>query len=352
MAFMSDETTKAPMLRYLAAAAAVVIIVAGMRAASQILVPLLLAVFVAAVLTPVIQWMQRHRVPTPVALVIVMAVIAGVMLGVGLMVGTSLHDFTQDLEGDELQVRLKTQLQAMLDYVRTWGIEVPPNAGDLMNVEMDTRTVTSVARTMAGEIGSLLSKTVLILIAVIFMLSEAALFPAKLRSVLSDPQDSMGHLSEILENIRRYMAIKTLTSLLTGVLVALLLWFLGVRYPILWGMVAFLFNYVPNIGSILAAIPAVLLALITQDAATAVWVTIGYLAINMTISYAIEPRYMGQGLGLSTLVVFLSLIFWGWVLGPVGMLLSAPLTMVAKIALGTFDESKWIAVLLGTREKT
>ncbi len=154
----------------------------------------------------------------------------------------------------------------------------------------------------------------------------------------------------IIDNMRRYMAIKTATSLLTGVLVTSFLSLIGISYPLLWGLLAFLFNYVPNIGSILAAVPPVVLAVVESGSGLgpAAITAIGFVAINCLISFAIEPRYMGQGLGLSTLVVFLSLVFWGWVLGPVGMLLSAPLTMIIKIVLADYEDTRWIAVLMST----
>ncbi len=346
---MPEDTTKSSMLHYLLGGASLVIIIAGIWFAQKILVTLLLAVFIAAVLTPLVQWMQRKGLPTAVALVIVVAAITGLMLGVGMMVAPSVQDMNKMMGGHQVQTQLNTQVDSMLVNVRSLGIDIPLNARELMSVDFDSKDYNKLVQQVLVEIGNLLKNTVLILIVVIFMLLEAALFPAKLRSVLDDPNDSLKNLRVIMDNIRRYMAIKTLTSLLTGLMVTALLWFLDVQYPLLWGLVAFMFNYVPNIGSILAAIPAVLLALLTQDVSTAVWTAIGYLAINMTISYAIEPRFMGQGLGLSTLVVFLSLVFWGSVLGPVGMLLSAPLTMVMKIVLEGFDESRWIAVLLGTR---
>ena len=142
------------------------------------------------------------------------------------------------------------------------------------------------------------------------------------------------------------MTLKTVLSLLTGVLVAALNALLGVDYPVLWGLLAFFFNFVPNIGSIIAAVPAVLLALIQTDLTTTLLTAAGYVIINVGIGNFLEPRVMGRGLGLSTLVVFLSLVFWGWVLGPIGMLLSVPLTMIVKVTLENFEQTHWIAVLL------
>jgi len=143
------------------------------------------------------------------------------------------------------------------------------------------------------------------------------------------------------------MAIKSWMSLATGIAVFILLAVVGVNYAVLWGLLAFFLNYVPNIGSIIAAIPAILLALIQLGFVKSIIVAGGFVVINLVVGNVIEPRFMGRGLGLSTLVVFLSLLFWGWVLGPVGMLLSVPLTMTAKIALDSREETRWLAILLG-----
>jgi len=205
-------------------------------------------------------------------------------------------------------------------------------------------------RDLLSGLANVLSNTFIILITVAFMLLEASRFPAKLRAALGDNNPILLNIEQIVADVRRYMVIKSTTSALTGILVSTLLTLLEIPYPFLWGLLAFLFNFVPNIGSIIASIPAVLLALISEDpVATATLVAVGYVIINCFISYAIEPRFMGLGLGLSTLVVFLSLVFWGWVLGPVGMLLAAPLTMIVKITLENSEDSKWLAVMMGSK---
>ncbi|HEY5644549.1 MAG TPA: AI-2E family transporter, partial [Pseudomonadales bacterium] len=185
---------------------------------------------------------------------------------------------------------------------------------------------------------------------VIFILAEASSFSRKLASVLSDPDKDLPQFARFGANVNRYIAIKTSTSLATGALVSLSLLLIGVDFPILWGLVAFLLNYVPNIGSFIAAVPALLLALIQLGPGYAAAATGCYLAINIVMGNVVEPRYMGRGLGLSTLVVFLSLVVWGWLLGPVGMFLSVPLTMTAKIALESNPNSQWLALLLSPAE--
>ena len=182
---------------------------------------------------------------------------------------------------------------------------------------------------------------------VVFILLEASSLPHKIHAALDRPGASLAGFERFVENVQRYMAIKSVVSLMTGVIIATGLWLIGVDYPLLWGVLAFLLNYVPNIGSIIAAVPAVLLAFVQLGALAALLSTMLYVAVNMLIGNMVEPRFMGRGLGLSTLVVFLSLVFWGWVLGPVGMLLSVPLTITVKIALESSSESHWLAVLLG-----
>lgn len=203
---------------------------------------------------------------------------------------------------------------------------------------------------LLSGLANMLSNAFVIMITVAFMLLEASRFPDKLSAALGQENPILNNVSQIVADVRRYMVIKSTTSALTGILVFGLLTALDIPYPFLWGVLAFLFNFVPNIGSIIASIPAILLALISDDPITNAMLTgVGYLCINCFVSYAIEPRYMGRGLGLSTLVVFLSLVFWGWVLGPVGMLLSAPLTMIVKIALENSEDSQWVAVLMGSK---
>jgi predicted PurR-regulated permease PerM len=153
-------------------------------------------------------------------------------------------------------------------------------------------------------------------------------------------------IDQFLLSVNNYLAIKTLVSIATGIVVSIMLWAFGLDFPILWGVLAFLLNFIPNIGSIIAAVPAISLAILQLGPAQAGFIGLGYLTINTVMGNVVEPKYLGKGLGLSALVVFLSLIFWGWLLGTVGMLLSVPLTMILKIGLQSSAEGRWFAVLL------
>ena len=161
------------------------------------------------------------------------------------------------------------------------------------------------------------------------------------------PDADLSRWTRMTDDVNRYLGYKTAISLATGVLLGLWGWILGVDFPVLWGLLAFLLNFIPNIGSVLAAIPPVLLALVQFGLGRAVAVGAGYVAVNMVVGNVIEPMVFGRKLGLSNLVVFLSLISWGWIWGPVGMLLSVPLTMVVKLALEHSEQYHWVSVLLG-----
>ena len=321
---------------------AFVIIIAGMRAAEALLVPFLLSVFIAIISAPPLFWLQRKGLPTIIAMMVVVVGIIGIAITLGALVGTSLDNFSQDLPIYQAHLRDKTV--ALAGWFEQHGIAL--SAQQVLKY-FDPSTAMSLVAGILNSLGNLLANSFLIFLTVIFILLETSSFPAKLHAILDDAETSLAHFEKFTADVQRYLAIKTSTSLLTGVAITLWLMSIGVDYPLLWGLLAFMLNYIPNIGSFIAAVPTILLALIQLGVGAAVWVILGYLIVNNIVGNIIEPRFMGRGLGLSSLVVFLSLVFWGWVFGPVGMFLSVPLTMTVKIALDSSEETQWIATLLG-----
>ncbi|NVM21608.1 MAG: AI-2E family transporter [Desulfobacterales bacterium] len=322
--------------------AAFVVVVAGMSAAKVILVPFLLAAFIAIISAPPSFWLQRKGLPTWLALLVVILGVLFIGLLTAGLVGSSVKDFSRDLPVYESKLRQQTTLVAA--WLEKLGVDI---SGLAVTEIFDPGAAMKLVATLLNGLGNVLANGFLILMTVIFMLLEASSFPEKLRTVLGGPESSLVRFDNFISNVKHYMAIKTLVSLATGILVAIWLIVIGVDYPLLWGLLAFALNYVPNIGSIIAAVPAVLLAIIQLGFIRAAMAAVGYVVINLLMANVVEPRFMGRGLGLSTLVVFLSLLFWGWVLGPVGMLLSVPLTITAKMALDSRDDTRWMAVLLG-----
>lgn len=329
--------------RFLIYTAAFVIIVAGIRAANSLFVPFLLALFIAIICLSPFLWLQNRGVPTGLALLLVILGILAVGSTIGTVVGASVNNFANNLPGYSAILKKKTFL--IIEWMNSIGIKLPSvPLTETLGLDEPLQLIGG----FLGALGKVLSNTVLIILTVVFILLEASSFPAKLQAAFKRPETSLSNFDKVHENIKRYMALKTLVSLGTGILVAIWLLILGIDYPLLWGLMAFLLNYIPNIGSIIAAVPAVLLGLIQYGFGSALLVGGGYLAVNFVFGNVLEPRLMGRGLGLSTLVVFLSLVFWGWVLGPVGMLLSVPLTMTVKIALDSHEDTRWIATLLGS----
>ncbi len=341
---MTADASSAVVNRLLVTIAAVIVIIAGMRAAAPLLVPFLLALFIAIIIAQPLAWLRRRRVPSVLAMLAVIGSFVVFMMLLALLVGSSVDDFMRDLP--QYQARLHESTAGMMVWLEQRGVALSP---DFMNSFFDPARAMKLVTGIISGMGGILTNGFLILITVIFLLMEGASLPGKWRVAFREPESSLAHMRTIMDNINHYMGIKALTSLATGVLVALWLWVLGVDYPLLWGVLAFLLNFVPNIGSIIAAVPPVLLAMIQLGPWPALLVVLGYVVVNVVVGTILEPRYMGKGLGLSTLVVFLSLVFWGWVLGPVGMLLSVPLTIAVKIALDSNESTRWIAIMLGPK---
>jgi AI-2 transport protein TqsA len=327
--------------------AALVIVLAGIKSASAIIVPFILAAFIAIICHPLIKFFARFGITKSVAVFLVVLIILALGVSLGSLVGQSANDFSQQLP--QYKVKLKEEFVWLVDVASQYNILI--NKQQILSM-FDPGKMVDVATNMLTGLGGVMANMFLIILTVIFMLFEGPLLSNKIHMALKNPDKKMKQIERFLASINSYLAIKTLVSLATGILAGFYLWLLGVDYFVLWGVLAFMFNYIPNIGSIIAAIPAVLLALITQGPLIAGLVAAGYLTVNTVMGNIIEPRFMGKGLGLSTLVVFLSLIFWGWLLGTVGMLLSVPLTMIVKIALEASEEGRWVATLLGTGEKT
>ncbi|NEV64084.1 AI-2E family transporter [Thiorhodococcus minor] len=331
-----------PSARFLLVAAAFVVVVAGLKAAATLVTPFLLAVFIAVVVQPPMRFLRRRGLPGWAALLLVVVMIVGIG---GAMVGlftTSLNEFNASLP--EYQARLKVMNGEAVRWLDHLGVHI---SRDVLTSMIDPAGILGLASDLIKGLGAALANAFLILLTVVFILMEANSLPSKLRVALRAPDASLRHLRQVLETINGYMFIKAITSLATGLLVWLWLRFLGVDFAAMWATLAFLLNFVPTIGSIIAAIPAVLLALVQLGLESAVLVAAGYLLVNVVIGSVIEPRVMGRGLGLSTLVVFVSLVFWGYVLGSAGMFLSVPLTMALKIALSSNPQTRPIAIMLG-----
>ncbi len=328
--------------RLLLNGACLVVVLAGLKSAEAFLVPLVFSAFLGVLAAPAVLWLRERKVPTSAAVPLVMLLVIVVLSLVGGMVGGSVNRFTEELP--KYQARSEGIIESISSLLGSQGIEVSQKR--VLGLVDPGASLKLVGKTVSGLAG-LLSNTLLVVLTMVFILFEAVAVPQKLRAALGDPTADLGRYSRVTGEIKQYLVIKTYLSLATGLCVGLLVWVLGVDFPLLWGLVAFLLNYVPNLGSIIAGLPPVLLALIQHGPMRALIVLGGIVAINLVFGNVVEPNLMGRRLGISTLVVFLSLLFWGWLWGPVGMLLSVPLTMIVKISLETSPEWGWVSILMG-----
>ncbi len=333
--------------RFMLASACFVIVVAGMREATQLLVPFLLSTFIVILCTPLLFWLQKKGVPDALAVLSILCSVIILFLFLAAIVGASVNDFMRALP--VYQQRLVAETAGLITWLKGHGVEV---SGQMVTDFINPSKVMRLTAQIFSGLSGALADGFLILLTVVFIMLEASGLPKKLRLALDDPDTTLSGFGQFAESVNRYIGIKTIFSLATGVIIWIWLLILGVNHAVLWGLLAFLLNYVPNIGSIIAAIPAVLLALVQLGVTSALLVAAGYAVVNVVVGSIVEPRFMGKGLGLSTLVVFLSLVFWGWALGMVGMLLSVPLTMIFKIALESSPETRWIAIMLGDTPQT
>lgn len=342
---MSESTRSRLGARTLFVGAALVVVLAGLKAAQTLVIPFLLALFLAIICAPAVTWLTRRKVPIGFAVLAVVIVLLGIFSGFGAILGGSVNEFTA------FAAQYQARFDGLIESASSWfeARDIDPETLDILNMLQPSRLINLLGGVLRN-LAAVLSNLFMILLTMIFMLLEAASVPVKVKAAIggSDRFD-VDNMAQAVIQVQRYLGLKTLTSLATGLLIGLWTAIVGLEFAVVWGLLAFLLNYIPNIGSIVAAAPAVLLALVQGGIYYALLVAIGYVVVNVGIGNFTEPWLMGRTLGLSTLVVFLSLVFWGWMWGSVGMLLSVPLTMIIKILLENTDDLRWMAVMLDSR---
>ncbi len=341
---MADRSYLPPVTRVLFNLACLVLVILGLRAAATILVPIAVALFLTMLSLPLLLRLQARRVPSFVAIFLTVLVNVAVLALFLLILSQSANEIRMAVP------RYVQQLQQLVLSTQAWLVarQVPVEdmmLVDLLNPEYIIGIVTGTLRGIAWAV----TNAFLVLLIMVFMLAETAAFPGKLRAALGSHDADLSRFERIIYEVQKYLGIKTVVSMITGILVGLWVWLLGVDFPLFWGLTAFLLNYIPSIGSIVAAIPPILVGLLQYGPGTALLVALGYLVVNVSLGNIIEPNLMGRRLGLSTLVVILSLVFWGWLWGPIGILLALPMTVIVKIMLEHSEDTRWLAILLGPR---
>ena len=322
--------------------AAIFIIIGGIKLSRPIVLPLFIALFVSITLSLPIGYLVKKKVNRGLAILLVLIVFGGSFFFMGEVIGTKFSQFAEN-----------APKYAQIFNEKMAGTEMGDFMDDTVTGSQDKNKIMGFVFSTLSEVQRVIGQIVFISILTLFMVFELDVFPIKFRAIFGNKGNKTAskNLGLITVNITRYLGIKTVSSFFTGLFIYIGLRVIGVDYAVLWALLAFLFNFIPNIGSMIAAIPALMFVWLQLGNTGFFWAGMVFLFVNMIIGSVIEPKILGKGMGLSTFVVFLSLVFWGWVLGPIGMFLSIPLTMALKIIMTANSSSMYFSILLGTREE-
>ena len=335
----NNQPALGPGARYLLTFASLIVVIAGVRAADIIIIPILLAVFIAVLSLPLLYGLQRWGLPRVLAVVATVLADIAILSAVGYLVVRSVDEFTGQLPG--YQANLEQATSSVVQWISERG--GPIEAADFLDAER----IVGLVGGAATRVAAVLQNALLVILITIFILSEATSLPAKLRLAFGDAGDRFDRWTRTAKDVQHYLGIKTVVGVVKGVLTGFLVAFFDLDFPVFWALSAFFLHYIPSIGAIIAAVPPVVIALVQFGPGSAAGVALGYLVIDTVLGNMIEPTLMGKRFGLSVLVVFMSLLFWGFLWGPVGMLLSVPLTIIVKIVLENTEDLRWLAILLG-----
>jgi len=342
---MENNASEKPNLfsatRILIILASFVVVVFGMREASSIITPIIIAFIVAVLFSPLHGWLIERRVPRWLSLVIVMLII---LLVISAMVTITVVSITQFVNRIP---EYSDSLQGLVDGILAFAETLPVDTTNLLNFEIfDVSQIINVSGSLLTGMLDALSNWFVEFLLIALMVADFAYLPEKFERMF--PNDERMHsFSELILSIRRYLSITTSTGLIIGVGNALLLIFMGVDFAVLWGILGFLMNFIPSVGIIISVIPPVILALLEFGWQAALISGLGVILINFTIENIVKPRVMEEDLNISPLFILISLVLWAFVLGPVGTILAVPLTLIAtKLLLEVSDETRWLAVLI------
>ncbi len=330
-----------PINQFLILVTSISILFVIMKYAADVLAPFLISVSLAIVLSPLLDMLQKKRIPKVVSLIILIILSAIPLIMFGGYIVTEAHEFATNFHS--ISAKFDTALGKFILTLQNMGLSVSQTDIEAMLAKSN---ISGLIQNLASQTSAQFSNIFLILFMVAFMLMESQFMHSKVQKVLSKSKISLEDGMQIITKIKTYFIIKVKTSLITAVWAFAVLWFYDIQYFYLWAALAFFLNFIPVVGSIIAAVPPIILAMIDQGMMTALWVALWYVTINMVIGNILEPRIMGKGLGLSALIIFLSMTLWGWVLGPTGMILSVPLTMAMQFLFAQYKETEWIALML------
>lgn len=326
--------------------AALSIIGFAVHQAAAILIIVLLGLFLACVLHPVTRLFQKLGLPETMSVIVTLLALVTVIAALSMGLSGSTDEFRRALP--IYADRINDQWAVLSPWLAQFGLELgDASIGTLESMGADPQRALELAQKLFANLSRIASNGVLVLLVIFFALTEASSLPRKLHAALDAPEKALDKGAELITSFNIYLSIKFLFSVITAVLIWALNAAIGTDFAVLLALLAFLLNFIPAIGSILAAIPAVVLAFAEMGLGAGLSVFVGYITINVILGSVVEPRVQGAGVGLSAFVVYLSLLVWGSLLGTVGALLAVPLTMLIKLSLSANTNTHYLAALLG-----
>jgi predicted PurR-regulated permease PerM len=327
-------------LRVVLILAATVVVLVGLRLGAPILNPIFFAVVLSLLFSPVYSWLLRRGLPAPLALVIMLVVLVILFLGLFFILGTSIGRFGERV-GFYVQ-QLNGELNSLESLLERLGL----SNLDLSEVVKPSALANALSVVLSG-ISGFLSNLFLILMIMLFLLGEGPAMMDRLRARVHEDNPQVARLTAVGQSVVLQFGLRAIVNLVTGAGVTVVLFLLGVDFPLMWGILTFFFSFVPYIGLVLAVTPAVVLALAEFGVTRAVLVIAGVIVINILAENVLSPMMMGRGLSISPTIVFLSFIFWAWLLGGPGAFLALPITLFVAVMFDTFPETRWLASLIG-----
>lgn len=354
------ETGKIKASKALVIFATLVIIIAGLKEAQTFLMPILIAAFIATISFPLLNLLREKKVPRPIAVFLTVAVDFVFLAALAVLAFTLVGDLQEkwnDKYAAEVSGQIRELSKSLANKLNDYGVvdaqkkideAVNNNLASLKNIRFEK--IWDLGTDVVERVIAFFGTFILTLILIVFMLSEARMFGRRFEAISHARGPNLAKILNASKDIQRFLAIKTVISLATGLLAGILCWAVGLDFYVLWGLLAFFLNFIPVIGSIVAGVPPTILTLLVADFPTALVVAGGYLLINNFLGNFLEPMLVGRSFGISTLVIVISVVFWGWLWGPTGMLLAVPLTMILKVILENSDEFRWIGIAISSEQ--
>jgi predicted PurR-regulated permease PerM len=322
--------------------ACIVVVAAGVREAGSILTPILAAAFIAMIAILPLSFLQgRLGVPRWLALLIVLAMTIGGALGVGYYLSQSAAAIKPLLP--EYEARIDGFILEALNALKARGVEVDP---EKVLAEAHNWKIADFADVIVLSLAKVLQNFLFVLLVSAFIIAEASSFPAKLRVAFPSAMRSSG-LGNVADKIRSFLVVITELNLVMAAVNWVACTVIGVPFAFLLSFLVFFLNYIPTIGSIAASLLVIAIALVTQGWGAAIAMAAVHAVLGVVVGSILQPRMLGSRLGLSPLVVLLSLVIWGYLLGVAGMFFAVPLTIIVKIVLDSTDDLRSLSVLLG-----